>query len=83
MRQNWGFETIKTTSLPYINAVLWEGFHKGIVLTDEWSPNWITYFQSQSTTLQTLTVTNTDHSFSYSNPLGFLATHNEDDIYDE
>ncbi|WP_162144555.1 endo alpha-1,4 polygalactosaminidase [Ectobacillus panaciterrae] len=35
--QNWGFETLKTTTAPYVNAIMWEDFNYSTVAKDQWS----------------------------------------------
>ncbi|UOY92221.1 endo alpha-1,4 polygalactosaminidase [Ectobacillus sp. JY-23] len=37
--QNWGFATLKSTTAPYVDAIMWEGFHYKSVARDEWSLN--------------------------------------------
>ncbi|WP_141719939.1 endo alpha-1,4 polygalactosaminidase [Domibacillus iocasae] len=81
--QNWGFDTVKAASLPYIDGVLWEDFDKEMVRQDKWSQSWIAYFRSKSHQLDTFTVTNNKSSNDYSHSLGFLSTNNKDDIYDD
>ncbi|WP_416828313.1 endo alpha-1,4 polygalactosaminidase [Ectobacillus polymachus] len=80
--QNWGFDTVKTTSLPYLDAVLWEDFNSKIIAKDEWSQNWISYFQSQKNTLQVFTVAPNRASSSYSQSKGFVSMVNKNDVYD-
>lgn len=80
--QNWGFDTIKSASLNYIHAVLWEDFNKQVVATNEWSQNWIRYFKQQSDNIVTFTVVPDGPSEKYSLKQGFIPTRNPNDIYD-
>ncbi|WP_422067247.1 putative glycoside hydrolase [Sporolactobacillus shoreae] len=79
--QNWGFDTVKSTSAPYINGVMWEDFDKSVVSTDEWSQNWINYFRSVSGSIRLITVAPNTSSESYAQQLGFISTLNGNDIY--
>ncbi|MFX3623156.1 MAG: endo alpha-1,4 polygalactosaminidase [Ectobacillus sp.] len=56
--QNWGFETLKTTTAPYVNAIMWENFNYRAVAKDAWSLNRIKDLQQlqQSYGLEVLTV---------------------------
>ncbi|HDR7792759.1 TPA: endo alpha-1,4 polygalactosaminidase [Bacillus luti] len=81
--QNWGFETIKNTSLNFIHGVLWEDFNKKIIAQDEWSQIWMRYFKQQSNKIVTFTVTPDNISKKYSSMNGFIPTMNPNDIYDK
>lgn len=81
--QNWGFETIKNTSLNLIHGVLWEDFNKQVITNDKWSQNWMRYFKQQSNKIVTFTVTPDNVSKEYSFTNGFIATINPNDIYDK
>ncbi|AKG04829.1 glycosyl hydrolase [Salimicrobium jeotgali] len=35
--QNWGFDTLATASSPYVDGIMWEGFHFSDVVYDEWA----------------------------------------------
>ncbi|WP_379970561.1 endo alpha-1,4 polygalactosaminidase [Ectobacillus sp. sgz5001026] len=83
LMQNWGFDTIKTTSLPYIDAVLWEDFNSKVIAKDAWSQNWIKYFQSQKSTLKVFTVAPNTASQSFSQSKGFVSMVNKNDVYDK
>lgn len=83
LMQNWGFDTVKTASLPYIDAVLWEDFNSKIITKDAWSQNWIKYFQSQKNTLKVFTVTPNTASKTYSQSKGFVSMVNKNDVYDK
>lgn len=81
--QNWGFETVKSTSLNLIHAVLWEDFNKQVIANDEWSQNWMRYFKQQKNKIVTFTVAPDDISKEYSFTNGFISTINPNDIYDK
>ncbi|MGF2711586.1 endo alpha-1,4 polygalactosaminidase [Bacillus cereus] len=81
--QNWGFETIKNTSLNFIHGVLWEDFNKQVIVKDEWSQSWMRYFKQQSNKIVTFTVTPNNVSKKYSSINGFIPTINPNDIYDK
>ncbi|MBK5491815.1 endo alpha-1,4 polygalactosaminidase [Bacillus sp. TH13] len=81
--QNWGFETIKSTSLNFIHGVLWEDFNKQVIVKDEWSQKWMRYFKQQSNKIVTFTVTPDKVSKKYSSVNGLIPTMNRNDIYDK
>ncbi|MGG2094331.1 endo alpha-1,4 polygalactosaminidase [Bacillus sp. S13(2024)] len=81
LMQNWGFDTIKNTSLYAIDAVLWEDFNRKVVAKDKWSQNWISYFKAQKDQVKTFTVAPNVASQQYSLAQGFVSTVNVNDIY--
>lgn len=81
--QNWGFDTLKSTSISKIDGILWEDFNRKIVSNDEWSQKWITYFKQQKKNLTTFTVTPDNKSKAYSMKNGFIPTINSNDVYNE
>ncbi|MGP7819546.1 endo alpha-1,4 polygalactosaminidase [Niallia sp. 01092] len=78
--QNWGFNTLKSTSIKKVDAILWEDFNREIVSEDQWSQNWISYFKQQIN-LTTFTVAPNKDSAKYSTENGFIPTMNENDVY--
>lgn len=80
--QNWGFDTYKQASKPYVNAIMWENFHSAALLNNEWGQNWINYFQTQKR-LAVFTVAPDHESILYSKQLKFIPYRNNSSIYDE
>lgn len=35
--QNWGFDTLSTTTYPFVNGIMWEGFEYSAIVGDEWA----------------------------------------------
>ncbi|MBS2970039.1 endo alpha-1,4 polygalactosaminidase [Metabacillus sp. KIGAM252] len=74
--QNWGMETLKTTSAKYVDAIMWENFNHNVVSKDAWSKNQMSDLKAiqKETGLKVLTVSFEQHSKSewYSLQQGFL-----------
>lgn len=81
--QNWGFPTLKDVSIDLVDGILWEDFNKQVISKDEWSQNWIRYFKQHKNELVTFTVAPNEESKAYSEELGFVATVNENNVYDK
>ncbi|WP_231572141.1 putative glycoside hydrolase [Pontibacillus halophilus] len=77
--QNWGFQTLKTTTYPYVDGIMWENFHYASVSNDEWSQERIkdlTALQDkQDITVLTVSMEEEHESRSYANSLGFTHFH--------
>ncbi|MTH52809.1 glycosyl hydrolase [Bacillus mangrovi] len=73
--QNWGMETLKTTSAEYVDAIMWEDFTHKVVSKDEWAQNQINDLNllQQEQGLEVLTVSFEQHSRSawYAEQHGF------------
>lgn len=84
--QNWGFDTLKTTSIDLVDGIMWEGFTKDKLLASEWSQNRIAELKAfeESGQVEVLTVSpDTDEANAeYSNSLGFVH-YGEGDSYGE
>ncbi|WP_335870979.1 endo alpha-1,4 polygalactosaminidase [Bacillus sp. 2205SS5-2] len=39
--QNWGFDTLKEATAPYVDGILWENFDQNVIANDEWAQNTI------------------------------------------
>jgi hypothetical protein len=83
--QNWGFDTYKNASNPYIDGVLWENFSKSRNQHDKWSQNWIKYFNAEQKKgkLAVFTVSPDDSGKSYSEKIGFVSYKNKNSIYND
>lgn len=83
--QNWGFDTYKNASNPYIDGLLWEGFSKNRNQHDKWSQSWIKYFKEEEGkgNLAVFTVSPDDAGKYYSEKIGFVSYKNESDIYND
>lgn len=79
--QNWGFDTLKTTSGSMIHAVLWEDFSKSTITGDAWSQNWIRYFQRRTNLFRVITVSPDVQSAAYAKKIGFIPILNNGNIY--
>ncbi len=83
--QNWGFNTLDTTSKDYVDAIMWEDFNQKKLSSSKWAQNWITYFQTikKKKNMAVFTVTPDSISSSYSKKLGFTTYQNKNSIYDK
>ncbi len=81
--QNWGFETLKTSSKDYVDAIMWEGFNKERLTNSRWGQNWINYFQTlqKENNIAVFTVAPNKSSVIYSNKQGFVSYENNSSIY--
>ncbi|MBY6036660.1 endo alpha-1,4 polygalactosaminidase [Fictibacillus nanhaiensis] len=74
--QNWGFDTLKVATLPYVDGVMWESFHKNIVKNDQWSQDRIQDLNKlqRKKDIAILTVSSKQHQSSskYAASKGFL-----------
>ena len=83
--QNWGFDTYKTTSRPYVDGIVWENFNKNRIENDQWSQNWISYFRENQKKgkLAILTVAPNKQGKNYSETFGFTSYVNKNSNYNE
>ncbi len=81
--QNWGFETLKTASKDYVDAIMWEGFNKERLTNSKWGQNWIKYFQTlqKEENIAVFTVAPNKSSANYSVKQGFVSYENKNSIY--
>ncbi|MFP3917479.1 endo alpha-1,4 polygalactosaminidase [Lysinibacillus telephonicus] len=81
--QNWGFETLETSSKDYVDAIMWEDFDKNRLKTSKWGQDWIQYFQTLESeeNIAVFTVTPDTKSFKYSKKYGFVPYKNSNSIY--
>jgi hypothetical protein len=79
MIQNWGFGTLKTTTAPYVDAIMWEDFHYKKVSRDGWSLDRIRDLQllRKQYGLEVLTVSFTEKGKSalFAKQNGFIHFH--------
>ena len=82
MIQNWGFDTLKTATSPYVDGIMWENFNYSTVSNDQWSQNRIKDLKTlrQQSGIQTLTVSFAENtnSTNYAESLGFIHYHEPD-----
>ncbi|QOR66397.1 endo alpha-1,4 polygalactosaminidase [Cytobacillus suaedae] len=83
LAQNWGFDTYKTSSFPYIDGIFWEDFNATKLKTSKWSQNWISYFKEKESkgNLAVFTIAPDEAGKKYSEELGFSSYINENDVY--
>jgi polysaccharide biosynthesis protein PelA len=83
--QNWGFDTYKNASNPFIDGILWEDFSKSRNQHDKWSQSWIKYFNAEEKKgkLAVFTVSPNSLGKSYSEKIGFVSYKNENSIYND
>lgn len=81
--QNWGFETLETSSKDYVDAIMWEDFDKNSLKNSKWGQDWIQYFQTLESeeNIAVFTVTPDTKSFKYSKKYGFVPYKNPSSIY--
>ncbi|MED4403394.1 putative glycoside hydrolase [Metabacillus fastidiosus] len=81
--QNWGFKTLEASSKNYIDGIMWEGFDKGRLETNEWGQNWISYFKNlkQQEHIAVFTVAPDSKSVNYSRKQGFVPYKHASSIY--
>ncbi|WP_161568791.1 endo alpha-1,4 polygalactosaminidase [Exiguobacterium sp. SH5S4] len=58
MVQNWGFDTLETSTAPYVDGIMWESFNADTIKSDAWSQNMIKKLQAVDTkhSVKTLTI---------------------------
>jgi polysaccharide biosynthesis protein PelA len=83
--QNWGFDTYKHSTYPYIDGILWEGFDKNRLENLKWGQNWIKYFKEQEKDrkLAVFTVSRNNTGKKYSEKYGFVSYINKNSIYND
>lgn len=77
--QNWGFQTLKDYTSPYIDAIMWENFNYTTVSKDEWSKDRMADLKDiqQETNLAVFTVSTEQKwkSTAYAKSNGFVHFH--------
>ncbi|MFK3959805.1 endo alpha-1,4 polygalactosaminidase [Guptibacillus hwajinpoensis] len=77
--QNWGFQTLKNYTSPYVDAIMWENFNYSTVSKDEWSNDRMADLKDiqQETNLAVFTVSTEQKwkSISYAESNGFIHFH--------
>lgn len=58
MVQNWGFDTLETSTAPYVDGIMWESFNADTIKSDAWSQNMIKKLQAVDAkhSVKTLTI---------------------------
>jgi len=82
MIQNWGFDTLKTATSPYVDGIMWENFNYSTVSNDQWSQNRIKDLKTlrKQSGIQILTVSFSEkaNSTNYAESHGFIHYHEPD-----
>ena len=77
--QNWGFDTLRTTTYPYVNGIMWEGFEYSAIAGDEWAQQKIAELKKlrKKHKIQVLTVSGREEKESrqYAEYKGFCHFH--------
>jgi endo-alpha-1,4-polygalactosaminidase (GH114 family) len=84
LMQNFAFETLKSTTLPYVKGIMWEDFVENDMQTDKWSQEWaqqLAAFQKERK-LTVFTVTPDQKGIDYSRKKGFVPYLNPNSNYD-
>jgi endo-alpha-1,4-polygalactosaminidase (GH114 family) len=83
--QNRGFDTLKSTSHPYIDGILWEGFDAKDIKGSEWAQTWLKYLRKQQWLGRTrvFSVVSDEESFQLSNKYGFPPFFRQGNTYQE
>ena len=74
--QNWGFDTLKSTSVDLVDGIMWEGFTKSVVGSDEWAQDRIAELKAfeASGQVEVLTVSTdrSEENDEYAKSQGFV-----------
>lgn len=74
--QNWGFDTLKTTSVDLVDGIMWEGFTKSVVGNDDWAQDRIAELKAfeASGQVEVLTVSTdrSEENDAYAKSHGFV-----------
>lgn len=74
--QNWGFDTLKTTSVDLVDGIMWEGFTKSVVGNDDWAQDRIAELKAfeASGQVEVLTVSTdrSEENDAYAKSQGFV-----------
>ncbi len=77
--QNWGFDTLSTTTYPFVNGIMWEGFEYSAIAGDEWAQQKIAKLKKlrKKHNIQVLTVSarEEEESRKYAHSQGFCHFH--------
>ncbi|PRO67057.1 endo alpha-1,4 polygalactosaminidase [Alkalicoccus urumqiensis] len=79
--QNWGFDTLAETSVPYVDGITWENFEVSTISQDSWAQSQIERLQQlqQDEGIAVLTVSfEEEASYEYAAELGFIHEHDPD-----
>ncbi|UTT43363.1 endo alpha-1,4 polygalactosaminidase [Exiguobacterium aurantiacum] len=82
MVQNWGFDTLETSTAPYIDGIMWESFNADTIKSDAWSQNMIKKLQAVDAkySVKTLTISTRQNAESHklAKDSGFIHFHEAD-----
>ncbi|KDN58191.1 endo alpha-1,4 polygalactosaminidase [Exiguobacterium sp. AB2] len=83
MVQNWGFDTLETSTAPYVDGIMWESFNADTIKSDAWSQNMIKKLQAVDTkhSVKTLTISTRQSAESHklAKDAGFIHFHEADE----
>jgi len=86
MVQNWGFDTLETSTAPYVDGIMWESFNADTIKSDAWSQNMIKKLQAVDTkhSVKTLTISTRQSAESHklAKDAGFIHFHEADEYVD-
>ena len=82
MVQNWGFDTLETSTAQYVDGIMWESFNADTIKSDAWSQNMIKKLQAvdASHSVKTLTISTRQSadSHKFAKDSGFIHFHEAD-----
>lgn len=82
MVQNWGFDTLETSTAPYVDGIMWESFNADTIKSDAWSQNMIKKLQAVDAkhSVKTLTISTrlSADSHKLAKDSGFIHFHEAD-----
>ncbi|WP_161568903.1 endo alpha-1,4 polygalactosaminidase [Exiguobacterium sp. SL-9] len=82
MVQNWGFDTLETSTAQYVDGIMWESFNADTIKSDAWSQNMIKKLQAvdASHSVKTLTISTRQSADSHklAKDSGFIHFHEAD-----
>ncbi|WP_158570780.1 endo alpha-1,4 polygalactosaminidase [Exiguobacterium sp. AM39-5BH] len=82
MVQNWGFDTLETSTAPYVDGIMWESFNVDTIKSDAWSQNMIKKLQAVDAkhSVKTLTISTrlSADSHKLAKDSGFIHFHEAD-----
>ncbi len=83
MVQNWGFDTLETSTATYVDGIMWESFNADTIKSDAWSQNMIKKLQAVDAkhSVKTLTISTRQSAESHklAKDSGFIHFHEADE----
>lgn len=81
--QNWGFDTLRNYTNPYVDGVMWESFHYSEISSDAWSRRQIRLLKQlqakNGLEVYTISFREGEESKSYAEEYGFFHLHTRED----